>query len=425
VEADTYYGAIYGLGFVHAKDRLWQLNFYRYLTSGRLAELVGSTGVPIDKFVRTIGMPRAAKAMIASLNDEDRNFLQNYVNGINKVAENVALYPAEFYILMTGFDKFTIDDVAGMIMFFRVFLTRDWDVEYLRGRLTEIYDREFVDRLLPFQKKHYFDTGNMETILDHELEQFGFYVPENAENLFRVDEELYHLRAKSKDKFDFQANFKESKWGFQELVSGWNNVGSNCWAIHGNFTHTGKPILSCDPHLGKFASPTWYPVRISWNETITEQTDSGPVRSSYRTYIAGHGAVGVPLFGYIKTPFLAGGATALNPDAKDLFLEEVEDGKYLSSDGTWQDVEKIHEVIKVRLGSDVHFDIQYTDNGVLLPKDIMTKDTRPFHDAVVQEMWESDDIWNQGKMYALAQYFDPLVFKNLHGADEQFWPLLS
>lgn len=65
VEAETFLGAIYGLGFVHAKDRLWQLTFYKYLTMGRLAELVGPDGVAVDKFVRTIGMPRAARTMIA------------------------------------------------------------------------------------------------------------------------------------------------------------------------------------------------------------------------------------------------------------------------------------------------------------------------------------------------------------------------
>lgn len=86
VEAETYLGAIFGLGFVHAKDRLWQLNFYRYLTMGRLSELIGPAGVPIDKYVRTIGIPRAAHHHLEMLDDEERNFLQNYCNGINKAA---------------------------------------------------------------------------------------------------------------------------------------------------------------------------------------------------------------------------------------------------------------------------------------------------------------------------------------------------
>ena len=124
--------------------------------------------------------------------------------------------------------------------------------------------------------------------------------------------------------------------------------------------------------------------------------------SSYRTYIAGHSTVGIPYFSHIKTPFCAGGVTALNPDGKDIFLEEVKDDKYLSSDGTWKDVQTIHEVIKVRFGSDIALEIKYTDNGVLMPRDIMHKETKPFHESLVKGLWESDDIWTEGKMYALA-----------------------
>jgi penicillin amidase len=53
---------------------------------GRLSELIGPAGVPIDKYVRTIGIPRAAHHHLEMLDDEERNFLQNYCNGINKAA---------------------------------------------------------------------------------------------------------------------------------------------------------------------------------------------------------------------------------------------------------------------------------------------------------------------------------------------------
>jgi penicillin G amidase len=96
VEAETYMGAIFGLGFVQAKDRLWQLNFYRYVARGRLSELIGSTGLPIDKFIRTIGIPRAARRFKEVLDPIERNFIQNFCNGINKAAQHVKLYPVEF-----------------------------------------------------------------------------------------------------------------------------------------------------------------------------------------------------------------------------------------------------------------------------------------------------------------------------------------
>jgi len=148
------------------------------------------------------------------------------------------------------------------------------------------------------------------------------------------------------------------------------------------------------------------------------------VTSSYRTYVVGHSIVGVPLFSHIKTPFCAGGVTALNPDAKDIFIEEIKGDQYLSSDGTWKDIQVMREVIKVRLGFDVTLDIKYTENGVLMPKDIFHKETKPFHEHLVRGLWESDDIWNEGKQYALAQYFDPIMHDSL-GGTEGVWPLFG
>jgi penicillin amidase len=86
VEAETFYGAFYGLGFVHAMDRLWQMDFYRRLATGRLAEIVGPEGVQIDKYIRTFGVPRMIKHQIKHLSVEDRLLFENYAAGVNKMA---------------------------------------------------------------------------------------------------------------------------------------------------------------------------------------------------------------------------------------------------------------------------------------------------------------------------------------------------
>lgn len=76
---------------------------------------------------------------------------------------------------MTDFEEFKPEDVASVLTLLGVFLTKDWDLEYLRGRLTEIYDREFVDKLLPYRSEDYFDLGYMESINDEELQKHGFH----------------------------------------------------------------------------------------------------------------------------------------------------------------------------------------------------------------------------------------------------------
>lgn len=61
VDAKTYEGAIYGLGFIHARDRLWQLQFFRMLSSGKMSEMVGREGLEVDVLFRTLGLNRIAK----------------------------------------------------------------------------------------------------------------------------------------------------------------------------------------------------------------------------------------------------------------------------------------------------------------------------------------------------------------------------
>ena len=96
VEAQTLEGAIFGLGFIHAKDRLWQLDFYRRLAQGRLSEVFGPETVAVDKYVRLIGLPRAIEEHMKHIKQADIDLTSNYAAGINKVVDNIVVYPPEF-----------------------------------------------------------------------------------------------------------------------------------------------------------------------------------------------------------------------------------------------------------------------------------------------------------------------------------------
>ena len=77
---------MFGLGFVHAKDRLFQLHFLRMVAQGRLSEIIGSGGVQLDQFIRLIGINRAIEDRMTKLSSEEMAVLTNYAAGINKVA---------------------------------------------------------------------------------------------------------------------------------------------------------------------------------------------------------------------------------------------------------------------------------------------------------------------------------------------------
>lgn len=225
----------------------------------------------------------------------------------------MAVYPVEFKLLWSDFEPWTPTDSLAMQNFMLYFLTKDWFFEYIRERLTEVYDRETVDKLMPFQKENYFQMPGMETITDEELKRIGLYVPENGKNLFALDESLFNLR-QTRGSLNVTAEMDHSDFQF-EVTSRTENGGSNCWAVHGSRTKSGKPILTCDPHLAKMMSGFWYATRLSWSYEYDGKLE--------RTFVAGGSNIGIPLFTFQATPIAASGVTSLNPDVLDLYVEEV------------------------------------------------------------------------------------------------------
>jgi penicillin amidase len=141
---------MFGLGFVHATDRLWQLEFFRKLAMGRLSEIFGSETLQLDKYVRTIGIPRMVENYIATVGDEDKLILQNYAAGVNKVVENIHVYPVEFYMFWQNFEPFAIEDSVAIQFLTTVFVSSDWFFEMVRERLLEVYPKPMVDRMIPY-----------------------------------------------------------------------------------------------------------------------------------------------------------------------------------------------------------------------------------------------------------------------------------
>jgi len=96
----------------------------------------------------------------------------------------------------------------------------------------------------------------------------------------------------------------------------------------------------------------WYPVRLRWN-TTEEVTGE-----QYRAFLGGFSIVGTPSFTYGVSSVASFGLTAINPDISDLFVEKIQDGKYLTANGEkWEPLHYTSETIKVRFGSDVKLDI--------------------------------------------------------------------
>lgn len=307
--------AYVALGFVHAQDRLWQMEMTRRHASGRLAEVLGARALASDRLMRVLGLARLAEAQYASLEPPVREALEAYAAGVNawRRAHRGAL-PPEFLFLGFAPEPWRPADslLWGKVM--ALTLSGNWRGELLRARLSRKLPADKVAELWPERP------------------------PDAAQQLGRLaglldDRTLAALAA-----------------ALPPLppVRG----ASNAWVISG--THTGgkKPILANDPHLGFAAPILWYLARI-------ETPDFA---------LAGATVPGVPFMVLGHNGHIAWGMTTTQADLQDLFVEQVvpEDAsRYQTPDGA-QAFETRGEVIRVRGAADVALTVRATRHGPVI-----------------------------------------------------------
>lgn len=187
------------------------------------------------------------------------------------------------------------------------FVSFDWFLEITRQRLTEIYDKELVDRMIPFrQEDYFFNNTNCKcnptyisiVISDEELKEAGRYEP-NA-NIYDIDEDLLYFRRNDQPKAKKMNHFEHQNWHQEEYMGTMGGIGSNCWSIAGHLSQSGKPILACDPHLAKQMQALWYLAGLTWKESLA--TGKRAETLDEQPYIVGAAVVGLPIFTYGRSP---------------------------------------------------------------------------------------------------------------------------
>lgn len=131
--ADTH-DALFAQGFVHAQDRLWQMDFQRRLVAGRLSEILGQVTLPVDRWIRTIGMRRVAEQEAALLTGETRAAVEAYVAGVNAAIAQERL-PIEFTLLRYRPEPWTPADSLSWAKMMSWSLSVNWEAELLRAAL--------------------------------------------------------------------------------------------------------------------------------------------------------------------------------------------------------------------------------------------------------------------------------------------------
>src|SRR5438477_2204093 len=149
--ATTKADALFGLGYVHAQDRLWQMEFQRRIGHGRLSEIFGDATVPQDRFLRTVGFARAARLAWQHLPDDARQQIDAYCAGVNAFisTHHGRLLPPEFMLLRFEPEPFTGPDVLVWVKMMAWDLSANYTQELMRHDIAARVGAERMADLLP------------------------------------------------------------------------------------------------------------------------------------------------------------------------------------------------------------------------------------------------------------------------------------
>ena len=224
IEAKSERDLSFAVGFMHARDRLWQLEMNRRIGRGELAEILGPKALETDKFLRTLGVHRAAKTQLDGFPPEAKALLQAYADGVNTyVRDAMTVRPPEFVILgvQPGLWE-PVDTVAwGIIMAYD--LGGNWGNELLRLQMAARMPVSRIDDLLPPQPNDTLPAHGDYAALYKSIDALPVAETKTA-NVLHPEDRMF-------------------------LSAGIEGIGSNNWVVNGSNTITGKPLLANDPHL--------------------------------------------------------------------------------------------------------------------------------------------------------------------------------
>ena len=171
---------LYGLGWAHAQDRLWQMYIHKMLFAGRLSELFGDRLIEFDKFMRTLSFMKTAQENVKLLDKSFRKKMKAYCRGVNDYVENMVILPFEFKMTGAKWHEWTEVDSLMMSLGLSFGLATDWQWELAWDRLVELFGVDFVREF--FSTAHNRQVYPDAVILnDEDLKQMGLYMEYKGE----------------------------------------------------------------------------------------------------------------------------------------------------------------------------------------------------------------------------------------------------
>ncbi len=319
---------IFAQGFVHAQERLWQMDFSRRVVFGRLSEVLGEAALPADRAMRTLGLYETAQQESLNLKGELGSLLEAYCAGVNawiKMVKAGNKLPLEFMLLGYQPEPWQVGHTLGWGKLMSWTLAANWQSEF--------YRKMIIQRL--GAKK----TAELEIDIDQ---------------AWAVILDLGQAIAAGRT--------ADATRGYTGPHAG-EGVGSNNWVVNGSRSTTGKPLLANDMHLELTTPGVWYE-----NHLVGGELDvTGVTMPGVPMIIAGHNRQ------------VAWGITDGCPDAQDLYEEHLrrsgDNGWEYEYKGEWLPAKVRQEKIGIKGGESVVEQVVVTHHGPVI--NVLFKDAFP------------------------------------------------
>ena len=305
------------LGYVHAQERLWQMELMRRIAPGRLSEIFGPVALKSDLFFAGLGIEEASAKAIATLDKKSSSYLltMDYLDGINQyMAEGTT--PIEFSLVGVKKEKFTIKDVYNIFGYMSFSFAMAHKSDPL---LTDIRNKYGMDYLKDFGIDGSFNTTKIKNA-KHKPQEYAAISKSVASLLDQSPIPPF--------------------------------IGSNSWVLSPKKTKKGKVIFANDPHIGFSQPGTWYEAHL-----VT------PDFELYGCYLAG---TPFPLLGHNRN--YAYGLTMFENDDIDLYQEENSPGNataYKTPTGC-RNYEIRQKIIKIKDSTDVVLNVKVSRHGPIM-----------------------------------------------------------
>ncbi len=335
IYAQTDLDAYYVQGYIHAKFRLWQMEFQTYVAAGRLSEIVGPDRLGTDKFFRRLGMVYGAEQTMQRM-DKDHEMqatVDAYAEGVNAYIKSLKpdQIPFEYKLLDYKPEPWTPLKTYLFLMYMSYDLTGS-------GAKSDLKMSNAKDYLGYDQFNELFP--NVQDSLDPIIPKGTLFTKPSIVPVAPKGIDAAYL------------NKTSTTSSAEPPLSPNRNNGSNNWVVSGKKTVSGRPILCNDPHLGLNLPSLWYEVQINT-----------PTHNTYGASFPGSPAV---IIGFNDS--IAWGVTNAGRDVLDYYEMKFKDTSMQEYwyNGEWKKADLRLETIKVKGHPDVNEYIAITELGPVM-----------------------------------------------------------